>query len=216
MQNIPMFTTENGVASLTLKEIPYTHKAYITIQDSSQPKDFLKECVDFCRAVGAEEFYATGHIFLEGFPLHTIIYEMKRSVAGLPETDACLFPAQEKTLQKWREIYNCRMSGVSHSVFMTAMDAQRYIREGSAYFVHKNDTLLGIGIAKGDRVEAVISVVPGSGRDVLLALISTLTEDPASLTVANDNQPAIALYERLGFVKTREISRWYKIFEDVK
>lgn len=216
MQNIPMFTTENGVASLTLKEIPYTHKAYITIQDTSQPKAFLTECVDFCRAVGAEEFYATGHSFLEDYPLHTNIYEMKRSIAGLPETDSCLFPVQEKTMEKWREIYNRRMSAVSNAAFMSVTDARRHIREGSAYFVHKNGELLGIGIAKGGTVDSVISVVPGSGQAVLLALLSALTEDMVSLTVAGDNLRAIALYERLGFVKTREISRWYQFFEDVK
>jgi hypothetical protein len=34
MRDIPMFTTEYGVASLVLKEIPYQAAAYITIQDS--------------------------------------------------------------------------------------------------------------------------------------------------------------------------------------
>ncbi len=216
MQNIPMFTTENGIASLTLKEIPYTHKAYITIQDTSQPVEFLRECVDFCSAVGAEEFYAAGHHCLENFPLHTIIFEMKRPVSGLPETDACIFPVQEKTMEQWREIYNTRMSGVSNSAFMTVKDAARYVREGSAYFVHSNGKLLGIGVAKGDTIEAVISVVSGAGQDVLLSLLSALTEDVARLVVASDNQPAIALYDRLGFVKTRETERWYQIFKDVK
>ncbi|MBR3978403.1 MAG: hypothetical protein IKJ94_02125 [Oscillospiraceae bacterium] len=211
-----MFTTENGIASLTLKEIPYTHKAYITIQDASQPRELLAECVDFCRAVGAEEFYATGHNFLESFPLHTTIYEMKRPISDLPETDACLFPVQEKTMEQWRNIYNCRMSGVSNAAFMTIADAQRHIREGNAYFVHRNGTLLGIGIAGGERIENVISVVPGSGQAVLSALLSVLSGEIAGLIVADDNRRAVALYERLGFVKTREISRWYKIFLDVK
>ena len=216
MQNIPMFTTENGIASLTLKEVPYTHKAYIVVQDTSQPEEFLKECIDFCRAVGADEIYATGHCYLENFLLHTSILEMKRSLYDLPETDACLFPVQEKTMEQWREIYNTRMSGVSNSAFMTVKDAARYVREGSAYFIHRNGELLGTGVAKGDTIEAVISVVSGAGQDVLLSLLSALTEDVARLVVASDNQPAIALYDRLGFVKTRETERWYQIFKDVK
>ena len=216
MQNIPIFTTENGVASLTLKEIPYSKKAYISIQDTSDPEDFLNECVDFCFAAGAQEFYATGDTFLEQFPLHTIIYEMKRENSGLPNTDACLFPVQEVTLERWREIYNSRMSEVSNSAYLTARDVQKYVRDGGAYFVHKNDQLLGIGVAKDDVVENVISVVPGAGQNVLLALMSALTGDTARLIVAKDNVKAIELYERLGFIKTREISRWYKILRDVK
>ena len=49
MRDLPMFTTENGVGSLVLKEIPYNGTAYITIHSSSFPTDFLKECADFCR-----------------------------------------------------------------------------------------------------------------------------------------------------------------------
>ena len=61
MKDIPLFTTEFGIASLTLNEIPYSRKAYFRIQDSAQPEQFVEECRDFCRAVGAEEIYATGH-----------------------------------------------------------------------------------------------------------------------------------------------------------
>lgn len=216
MQNIPMFTTENGVASLTLQEIPYSKKAYVTIQDASNPKDFLKECIDFCFAVGAEALFATGNAFLEEFPLHTIIYEMKCENSGMPTTDACLFPVQEVTLECWREIYNSRMQGVPNSAYLTSRDAMKYIRDGGAYFVHRNDQLLGIGIVKGNIIENVVSVVRGAGQDVLLALMSALPEDTVSLIVAEDNRKAVALYERLGFIKSREISRWYKIPKDVK
>ena len=106
MQNIPIFTTQNGVASLTLKEIPYTQKAYITLRNTQCPTELLQECVDFCLAVGAEMIFATGHCALDEYPLHTTILEMRRLLEGLPKTDACLFPVQEKTLEQWRSIYN--------------------------------------------------------------------------------------------------------------
>ena len=54
MRNIPVFTTEFGVGSLILREIPYRQEAYIRIQDTGQPEIFLKECVDFCKTAGAE------------------------------------------------------------------------------------------------------------------------------------------------------------------
>ena len=55
MKDLPMFTTQNGVASLTLREIPYQQTAYIKLQATQQPKELLEECVGFCRAVGAEK-----------------------------------------------------------------------------------------------------------------------------------------------------------------
>ena len=53
MKDIPVFTTENGAASLILGEIPYRGQAYIRIQDSLEPESLLKECVSFCRMCGA-------------------------------------------------------------------------------------------------------------------------------------------------------------------
>jgi len=58
MRNIPIFDTPYGVASLVLKEIPYSSKAYITVQSCLDLDQLLEECVSFCRAVGAEEIYA--------------------------------------------------------------------------------------------------------------------------------------------------------------
>ena len=38
MRNIPVFTTEFGVASLILKEIPYKGTAYVRLQSSLYPE----------------------------------------------------------------------------------------------------------------------------------------------------------------------------------
>ena len=216
MQNIPLFTTENGVASLTLQEIPYTSKAYIRIQSSCAPEMLLNECVDFCVALGAEKIYATGNEALTDYPLHATILQMQRPKEGLPQTDACLFPVQEGTLTQWRDIYNDRMKNISNSVYMTLSEAKKLLQQGKAYFVHKNETLLGIGVASGDRIDAVISLIPGAGEAVLLALTNALFSEEILLEVASDNIRAIRLYERLGFVKTKEISQWFKIYDNVK
>ena len=110
MKDIPVFTTENGVASLVLREVPYKGIAFITLQDSLQPEKLLKECVDFCRAVGAEQIFATGHSILTQYNETVTIYQMKRDVAGLTKTSADLIPVTEKTwidsgifiIKKWR------------------------------------------------------------------------------------------------------------------
>ena len=216
MQNIPVFTTENGVASLTLKEIPYTKKAYITLQNTQNPDSFLQECVDFCRAVGALQIYATGHIYLEKFPLHTTVCQMHRTLKDLPVTDAFLVPVQEGTIAQWQEIYNKRMQGISNAAYLTMQDAKKYLQAGSAYFVYNRESLLGIGIAAGDTIAGIASVLPGAGRDVLLALMHSLSSETVFLEVASDNLRAIGLYKRLSFQTTKEISRWYQIFKDVK
>ena len=99
MKDFPVFTTEYGVASLILKEIPYQGTAYITLQDSLEPGKLLEECVAFCRVCGAEAVYATGHEILESYPLYTAMWEMRCPWESLPDTEAGLFPVVEATLE---------------------------------------------------------------------------------------------------------------------
>ena len=65
-----MFDTEFGIASLVLKEIPYKGIAYIILREVWDPEGLLMECVSFCRMVGAERVYATGHEALSQYPLY--------------------------------------------------------------------------------------------------------------------------------------------------
>ena len=211
MRDFPVFSTENGVGSLVLREIPYNATAYITIRSSSFPTDFLRECVDFCRAVGAESIYATGHECLEKYPLFTSVLQMSASVSSLQETDACLFPVTDKTMQNWREIYNRRMKDVHNAAYMSEYEMKNLLNRGGAYFVHRDGKLLGIGIALNDRIECVASVVPGSGKETMLALIHALMCERVVLEVASTNYRAINLYESLGFIKNAVLSKWFKI-----
>ena len=211
MRDIPVFTTQNGVASLTLKEIPYSGAAYVKIHDSAEPALFIKECSDFCRLAGAEHVYASGSDVLKDYPLHTVILRMCCSKDILPDTDAVLFPLQEKNLNEWRELYNKRMSGIPGASFMTISDSQKILSDGNGYFVHRGNALLGIGVASLDTISCVISVVPGAGQEVLSALSRALSSDTVTLEVASTNAAAIALYQRLGFIQADEISVWYKI-----
>ena len=81
MRDFPVFTTQYGVASLVLKEVPYKQEAYIVIQASEQPEEHLAECVSFCRMVGAEKVFARGHEVVEKYPLYNMIYEMRGEIA---------------------------------------------------------------------------------------------------------------------------------------
>lgn len=212
MRNIPVFTTQYGVASLILESIPSRQEAFIQIQSSIEPEKLLRECREFCIACGAERIYAAGDAMLEQYPFHMSLLQMNASKETLGETDASLFPVQEKTAEQWRQIYNEKMAAVPKAAYLTAFAMKRVLKEGNAYFVHRNGTLLGIGMAGGNRIDAVASVVPGMGAEVVRALCHVLVDDAIMLEVASTNERAIRLYEKLGFVTTKELRRWHQIF----
>ena len=211
MKDLPMFTTEYGIASLILREIPYRQEAYIRIVATEQPCALVEECAAFCRACGAEKVYATGHEDLKKYPLHTAVWLMRGSREDLFRTDAALWPVLPENVDSWRSIYNERMSAVANAAHMNEADARTMLDAGDGYFIHRDGTLLGIGKASGGKVEAVASVCPGSGGDIMAALSGILTEETITLEVASANEKAIRLYERLGFIRTGERSRWYRI-----
>jgi ribosomal protein S18 acetylase RimI-like enzyme len=209
MKDIPVFTTEYGAASLVLKEIPYLQTAYITLQHSLEPEKLLQECVCFCRMCGAERIYATGDPVLESRRLYTAMWEMRCDQAALADTDAALFPVQEQTLSQWKEIYNQKVRHLPNGAWMSDAAAKAMLAKGDGYFIHRGEELLGIGRASDDTLDWVASVRPGAGRDVVCALAHALWCDTVKLIVASENQKALALYTALGFIRTKEISKWY-------
>ena len=213
MRDFPFFNTEYGVASLVLKEIPYQGTAYIILRDASEPEKLLAECVDFCRICGAERICATGHEILGSYPFYTAMWLMRCETAAIPDTDAALFPVQGSTLEKWRQIYNEKVTSVPNGAWMTEKDAKKMLEEGSGYFVHRAEQLLGIGKVSRGEIQWVASVLPGAGRDVVCALAHGAWTDTLELTVASENLKAVRLYESLGFVRAQEISKWYNVYK---
>ena len=211
MRDIPLFTTENGIASLTLNQIPYTHAAWIRIQDSVSPELLLKECTDFCIAVGAEHIYATGHSCCEKHPMFTKIIHMQADINTIGETDASLFPVTEDTLEQWRTIYNQKIQSVPNGSWMTIEKSREMLQQGSGYFVHRDGVLLGTGMVSGNHISWVASRMPGAGADVVRALCHAVTEDAVNLEVASANRKAVNLYEKLGFISTSVLSVWYQV-----
>lgn len=211
MKDIPVFDTEYGVASLFLREIPYRKRAHIKIQSSLEPQKLLEECVAFCRMCGADWIDAAGHDDLQTYPLITALFAMQCPRASIPETDACLFPVTEETVARWLEIYNARMADIPNAAYMDGSDGQQLLKTGDGYFVHRDGELLGIGKAAGDYIDTVISVRPGAGETVVQALCSLLDGETVRLMVAGANEKAVHLYERMGFVKTKELIKWYRV-----
>lgn len=210
MKDFPVFSTSHGVASLILKEIPYRQEAFIQIRSSLEPEVLLRECVDFCTACGGERIYASGHECLEAFPLHTILYQMSGEIQLQEAEIPSMFPVTEQTVSRWRSYYNQRMKGVDNAATLEQRDEVE-ILSGGAYFIHRNGIPLGIGWLEGNRLRAVASLQLGAGEAVCRAMQSLIPRQRMILDVASTNTRAIALYERLGFLKTAELSRWYQV-----
>lgn len=211
MRDMPLFTTENGVASLTLNQIPYTKSAWIRIQDSVMPASLLEECIEFCRALGAEYIYAAGDGCCACFPEYTKIIKMQADMQSVGETNAALFPVTENTLEKWRTVYNDKIKSVPNGAWMTIEQSKQMLEQGSGYFIHRDGTLLGTGMVADNQIFWAASVKPGAGADVVKALCHAVTADTVTLEVASANLKAVKLYENLGFVPTKLIAQWYQI-----
>lgn len=213
MRDFPIFTTEYGVSSLVLKEIPYKKTAYICIRDVQADffAEHLKECAAFCRMCGAEHIFAAGNEKLEGYPLFATILEMRGKAWVDREELGCLFPVTEQTVTRWRRIYNETMRSVDNSSTLESRDEKRILESGGAYFVHDDGHLLGIGWLEDTKLLAVATVEKGMGRRVMHTMMSLIEGSIINLEVASTNARAIRLYEKLGFVKTAELRRWYDV-----
>lgn len=212
MQNIPVFTTDTGVSSLILKEIPYKKLAFVRIQDI-QPRGLhahLAECVQFCILAGAEKVLASGHERLSEYPLHSIIYRMCLPLTHEPP-EAALWPVTEETVSRWRELYNQAMADFDNHATLTAQQEKDILQSGGAYFVHQDGQALGLGWVQGNELAALVSLQPGMGETVARTLLSVIPDDTAVLEVVSDNTRALRLYQRMGFTVTGEAKRWYRI-----
>lgn len=209
-----MFTTEAGIASLALKEIPYKGEAYVRIRDVQPGKlpELLSECISFCRMVEAESVYAADIAELGLYPLHAAVLEMRGLVRFEAEDLDNLFPVTDETVSRWRRICNERLYNVDCAATLTAADEKEILSSGGAYFIHRDGELLGTGWIKDGKLLLICSVKPGAGERVLRTLASVNQDEQIVLEVASTNERAIRLYERLGFIKTKELSKWYKIF----
>lgn len=213
MRDFPIFTTENGVSSLILKEIPYKNTAYIRIRDVQEDffTEHLQECISFCRMAGADHIFAADHSLLQQYPLQVSVLEMRGAAWSDPEKTECLFPVTDATVSQWRRIYNEAMRSVENSATLESWDEKKLTQSAGAYFVHREGNLLGIGWIEDGKLLAVASTQRGAGETVMHSLMSLMEGENLTLEVASSNTRAIHLYEKLGFLKTRELTRWYRV-----
>ena len=211
MRDFPMFTTEFGVASLVLREIPYRQEAFILIQSTQQPEELLRECISFCRVCGAERIYARGHEIVDSYPLHCAVYEMRGSIEVDESKVESLWPVTTETIGRWREFLNEKMRPVDNSGTLTKQGEQEILDAGGAYFVHRDRQLLGAGWLVDGELLLLASAQRGAGERVLHTLLSTTRPEQLRLDVVSTNHRAIKLYERMGMIRTNELRRWHRV-----
>lgn len=213
MKDFPVFSTDSGVSSLILKEIPYRKEAYIHIRDVQETgfEEHLKECISFCRMAGAEKIYAQGHPLLAQYPLYTDLVEMRGTAWVNPDKLEHLFPVTDRTVGEFRRICNMRMKEVANASTLTLADEQTIVQSGGAYFVHHAGQLLGVGWLEDTKLLLVAAVKPGAGERVMHTLMSAVEGADMVLEVASANERAIRLYEKLGFLKVRNLVSWHQV-----
>lgn len=212
MKNIPLFTTNSGIASLILEQIAFNQTAYVRIQSSDDPAGFIRECIDFCRAVGAVRIFAAGDMIPNEYVFSGSVVRMSRDRSGLQSSTASLVSVTRENIDNFRQIYNQRMYSIPNASSLSILKAQQLISDASGYFVYQCGELIGIGIAKGEWVHAVVSMKRGMGETVMLALNSILHGEKIHVELIDSNLPAKSLYDRMGFLTYETVSRWYQIF----
>lgn len=216
MKDIPLFTGTYGLASLVLKEVSVTGRAYAVIRAvwNGQLDAFLQECKSFCRAVGAEEIYASyGKEDLPAMHVHDVLaMEMEKSALG-SGNPVELEPLTPENGQTFLEIYNtCFRDAVGASVYGNE-DLARLYDTDCGFLAKKDGVYAGIAEISQTGLESIAVLPPyrGLGYDLALAVLPMVPRKTIRLKVASTNEKAISLYKRLGFDLVETLDRRWRL-----
>ena len=218
MKDIPIFTGENGVATLILREIPHQQRAYVMLRTVWRLQPFLAECRDFCRMAGAESVYVTGQEDLSGLPFVHAMERWSCSRSDLPPLvePVDLTPLDDSNRETFRTLYNQLFAQIPNAATCTPQEVERIQREERAALAVVEGQIAGLAQWTDGRLEAigVDSGFRGLGYRLALTVLHRMTTETMELQVSSANQRALALYQRLGFTKTETLSRWYDLTEE--
>lgn len=216
MNNIPVFLSQWGTATLILREIPYKKTAYILLRTVADLDLLVQECAAFCRECGAEDCFvsaADSTAVLPGEPAYALL-RMTAEKAALPrlESPFTLEPLGPDNGDLYISLYNRCFRAVSNAATYDRKELQRVWRmEQQGFIAYLEDTPCGMGELHGNELAAV-GLLPeyrGKGKFLTLALLDRCPGPELSLTVVSDNTRALALYGKLGFQTERIVSKWY-------
>ena len=215
MKDIPVFTGAHGTASLILKQVPFSGCAYVIVRSIwTNAAAFLDECLGFCRAVGAEQAYATWEQAELPLPHGYDMVRMQMEKKDLPSAEPLdLQPVTAQTAREYRTLYNEAFRSVPNSVACTEEDTKRLIREETGFLVFRGGEAVALAEISQKALEA-IAVSPGAkglGFPLAVAALQMVPCATVQLKAASSNARAMALYERLGMKQTAVLSRWWKL-----
>ena len=217
MKDLPIFTGQFGIASLILREIPYKRCAYVMVRSAQEGhmRDFLEECGGFCRAAGAEWVLASAPEPLSFLPhVHDMLeYACRRDQLPPPLQPVELAALTDDTAEQYRTIYNDLFRAIPNAATCTAEDLRRLREKGQAHLALVGGETAGICQWSAGELQT-IGVLPlfrGLGHRLALTVFQRMEGEVITLRVSSSNGPALRLYQRLGFDRTRVLSSWYAL-----
>ena len=215
MKDIPVFTGAHGIATLVLKEIPWSGCGYVIVRSVwTDAAAFLEECLGFCRACGAEQVYASWELAdLPAEHAYDMI-ELQMKKSELPKGEPVeLQELTKENSETFLQVYHTCFRQVPNAASYGKKDTARLLGEDTAYLVCKDGVCAAVAEISKTGLEAV-AVLP-EYRGLGYALTRTVLEMVPSVTLklktASTNARALRLYERLGFRQTQVLSRWWKL-----
>jgi len=215
VQNIPIFTAANGLATLVLREIPYSGRAYVMLRSvwNDAVTALVQECASFCRMAGAETVYVSQDCKDLPFPHAYDMVELQCRREDLPgQTEPVeLAPLTADRAEEWCSVYNRCFLPIAGAAAYDHRERNRLLKDNTAFLVIKDGVCAAIVETKPDGL-AAIGVLPeyrGMGTAVALAALQKVQSPLLTVRTASTNQRALAMYEKLGFRKKQIVSRWW-------
>ena len=204
MKDIPIFTATNGMASLILQEIPYRREAFVQVRAVFTRLDaLLQECAAFCRMAGAERVFATGSADFSAYRLHARLMEREISADRLPSVEAKAIPTEDG---EWLSCYRDAFRHVPAARTLKQME--------HCYWIEEKGERIGLGQIIEGELRAVASLQKGAGVRCVCALAAVSTAPTIRLLCAMENEPAMSLYDRLGFSHGVIKEIWHQIYPE--
>ena len=217
MKNIPMFTSSYGLATLILKEIAWNGRAYVLVRSvwNDQIAALLDECRSFCRAVGAEEIYASWDA--EELPAEhawdMIDMACPKSALPAPRQTVELEQAAPETAEDYLRIYNQCFRDVPAAASYDRKSLEPLYGEDLIWLAKVRGQYAAVAEISKEGLEG-IAVLPefrGLGFDLAAAVLRMVPSTEVRLKVASTNVRARRLYDRLGFAEVGISRRWYRL-----
>jgi len=215
--------SSGGTSSLILREIPHRGIAYVRLLTVREPDSLIRESVAFCRQCGAGQVYVTqGTEPLEGLPHTHDILRLQVEKEKLPPLNqpVNLLPMTPENDAIYQRIYNRCFSEVPGAATYDRAEIRRIYDLSQEGFLALDEMETPFGMGElHDSELAAVGILPEFrrqhlGKPLTLSLLLRCPGPILTLTAASVNEPALALYDSLGFRVCGLISRWYMAQED--